>query len=661
MIKSRAKKKIRTKDLRYKYRLSLDLIDHIPDVVYVKDRKGRFVLVNQAHAKGLGLTPEQVVGKTDFDIFSKERAKLMARDDNYVMRTGKSIIDKIERATRPDGVDNYVSTTKVPRYDDKGKIIGLMGITRDITRRMQLERTEKEKVNIEKKIESLQEINKMKSEFVSIVSHELRTPLAIIKEGVRLILDNLAGPINEKQKDLLVKTEDNVERLKKIIEDLLDISRLESERFALRYSLVNLNSVISDTADFFIKLASQKGINIIYKIPKEQINVFIDVERIRQVVVNLINNAIKFTEQDGKITVDVRVLDTMVKVGVSDTGIGISQEDLPKLFNKFVQVSNKAGAEKKGVGLGLSICRELIKRHGGQIWVESHLGVGSEFYFTLPLLYTKQIIPEELRMDLNGLLRKNIPFYLINLLMVNYQGLKDKVKIQPKQLIADLQTIVKSACDEFSQQDKLKPRLFLHQTQNGEFSIVIPETEEKQAAQLCILLSSRIRDYFKEKEKENIFANVGILSSLHKEKIHPSNNFYPNFNIKRMYIGLESRRFERFAQKLKVKINLSKEKAESAHTTDISQGGICLVSRSLFKENSRLDIGLDIPSRKSPLLAKARVAWVMNMERPSEEPTQYKLGLEFLSLNDREKDIISRFLQSLPRNNNNSNTAKACK
>ena len=164
------------KDLLYKYRLLSDLMRYIPDVIYFKDPAGRLIMVNDAHAKGLRLKPDEVAGKTDFDFFPKERAQLMAKDDRYVMKTGKAIIDKIERSTRPDGIDNYVSTTKIPRYDKEGKIVGLIGITRDITRRMSLERIQKEKEIIEKKLESAEELNKIKSEFVSVVSHELRTP-----------------------------------------------------------------------------------------------------------------------------------------------------------------------------------------------------------------------------------------------------------------------------------------------------------------------------------------------------------------------------------------------------------------------------------------------------------------------------------------------------
>ncbi len=385
------------KELLHKYRLFTDLMDQVPDVIYFKDKKGRLLLVNQAHAKGLGLKPQQVVGKTDFDFFPKERAEVMAKDDRYVIKNGRSIIDKVERATRPDGLDNYVSTTKIPRFDTKGRVIGLIGITRDITRRMQFEYINKEKAVLEKKLETLEELNRMKSEFISIVSHELRTPLAVIKEAVMLSLDEIVGPINEKQRGVLGKARQNIERLKNIIEELLDISRIENMRLKLHFSLICLNDLLRDSSEFFGKLALEKGITLEYDLPKTEVNIFIDTERINQVISNLISNAIKFTENGGRIKVELKVLEAKVRVGVIDTGIGIASSDLPKLFDKFVQVSKVPGIEKKGLGLGLSIAKELIERHGGEVWVESKLGVGSKFYFTLPRFYTLKVLDKQLR------------------------------------------------------------------------------------------------------------------------------------------------------------------------------------------------------------------------------------------------------------------------
>ena len=390
--KLKQSKNIKFKELKDKYQLLRDLMDFIPDVIYFKDARGRFVMVNQAHAKGLGVKPEALVGKTDFDLFSKDRAKKMIQDDAWVMSTGKPIIDKVERATRPDGVDNYVSTTKIPRYNDKGEVVGLIGITRDITRRMQFERLRKDKLSIEKKLESLEELSAMKSEFISTVSHELRTPLAVIKQLVTVVFNEVVGQINHKQKEVLGKTLDNTERLKKIIDDLLDISRIERSALKLRYSLVDVVDLIKDSASFFTELAAEKNISLKYSYPKDPVNIFIDVDRIRQVISNLVSNAIKFTMDGGKIKVEVRILEAKVRIGVIDSGIGISKADLPSIFNKFTQVSKLPGVENRGVGLGLSISKKLVERHKGEIWVESKVGVGSRFYFTLRRFYTLDML-----------------------------------------------------------------------------------------------------------------------------------------------------------------------------------------------------------------------------------------------------------------------------
>ncbi len=311
-----------------------DLMDNTPDVIYFKDRKGRLILVNRAHAKGLGVTPQQVIGKTDFDIFSRERACKMLEDDMRVIKTGKPIIDKVERATRADGIDNYVSTTKVPRYDEKGNIIGLIGITRDITKRMQLERFRCEKEIIEKKLQTQEELNKLKSDFVSAVSHELRTPLAIVKEAVSLLSDEITGSVNDKQREVLVKAGNNIERLKRIIDELLDISRIESGKIKLRYSLINLNDLLKESEDFFVRQAQNQGVKLEYPLPKKQVNIFIDAERINQVISNLLDNAIKYTPGGGRVLISVKYYKDRKEIEflIKDSGAGIPPDQQHRVF-----------------------------------------------------------------------------------------------------------------------------------------------------------------------------------------------------------------------------------------------------------------------------------------------------------------------------------------
>ena len=657
------------KDLIYKFGLLSDLMKYIPDVIYFKDRSGRLVMVNDAHARGLGLAPGEVAGKTDFDFFPKQRAEIMSKDDRCVMRTGKPIIDKIERSTRPDGIDNYATTTKIPRYDARGRIIGLIGITRDITRRMQLEQSREENRKIEKKLEAMEELNREKSEFVSVVSHELRTPLAIIKEAVRLLLDGLAGGLNEKQKEILLKAENNVGRLRGIIEDLLDISRIESGRIKLRYSLVNLNNLLKETSDFFKKSAGNKGIEMQYVLPEEQVNIFLDADRINQVISNLISNAIKFTEEGGRIKVELNALEDRVRIGVFDTGTGIAKADLPKLFNKFMQVSRIPNVERKGLGLGLSIARELIERHSGDIWVESKSGVGSKFYFTLPRLGVSNMLDKQVCSRINNLLDRGLMLYFVNLVIVNYKEFKKKAKVNPVKLFRDLELIVNRTFKQYFRLNRDKPQIVSLDSHYGECSFLLPSVTEKKCDRVSrAILNSLSRSFIKSKSK-NVFVNLGIMSYPEERADVPDDiirqSFAANLKVKKIYIGPEIRKFTRIKYKMEVRVLLPGNKwlssrpegsvclpdrqglasdNQSHQSMDISRGGICFYSPQALKTDAEVEVCLRFLKEKEPLCLKGQIAWVRKIPGGNKG---YKIGLEFIRLKGKSESIISRFLKSV--------------
>jgi PAS domain S-box-containing protein len=640
-------KKNSFKDIFLKYRLLSDLMHHIPDVIYFKDTKGRLVMVNQAHAKGLNLKPEEVIGKTDFDIFPQERAVEMAKDDRLVMTTKRPIIDKIERATRPDGIDNYVSTTKIPRFDEKGRVIGLMGITRDITHRMQLQRLKEEKDSMEKRLLATEEINRMKSELVSVVSHELRIPLTIAKEAISLITDGTAGYINNKQQGLLKKAKENLERLRRIIEDLLDISRIEKGTLRLHYSLVNLNDLLRESSDFFKKWARGKKINLNYILPKSEINVFIDAERILQAISNLISNAIKFTEEGGRITVELKAYENKVRFAVMDTGTGLSKRELPKLFKRFVQLHKKDGLEKKGLGLGLYITKEIIERHGGEIWCESKIGIGSRFYFTLPGLYTTDTLDKQNRESINELLKKHEITYLINLSIINYPKFKKVIKIHPKKIFIALEDIIKDVIKKTTLSDTHKPEMIIRDFKNGVFGIVYPETTENKATHLCNTLKNKIERHFIDKKIKNVFINVGILSFSLDKKLSTTRKLLTNVYVKKMFVGSEVRRFRRFNYKSIVEISNKDKTLESSQTIDISEGGLCFLSNKPLETDTKINIKLAL-SHSKKISLKGRVAWKKEIEENlRKHPLRYKIGLEFINLKIKDKRNISKLIKSL--------------
>jgi len=229
--------------------------------------------------------------------------------------------------------------------------------------------------------ERLKELDKLKSDFVSMVSHELKTPLAAMKTSAQVLeVADIATETKREMLDIILR---NIDRQTNLVNDLLDLSRIESGRMELKIGSVPLDSLIADSIESVKQAASEKGIKLNVELPEGLASVKGDREKLTQVVINLINNAIKFTPRSGEISIKARELNGQVEVKVSDTGIGIPAEDLDMVFDKFYQVDSTLTREAGGTGLGLAICKGIIEAHRGRIWAESELGKGSTFIFRL--------------------------------------------------------------------------------------------------------------------------------------------------------------------------------------------------------------------------------------------------------------------------------------
>lgn len=240
------------------------------------------------------------------------------------------------------------------------------------------------KAKLEKDAKELEEAIKIKSEFTSTVSHELRTPLAAIKESIAIVLDGTSGTVNDDQKGFLDLAKRNVDRLVRIINDILDFQKLESGKIAFNTQENNINEAVKETGKTMALLAKNKHLEFILDLEEDLPQIKFDKDKIIQVLTNLINNAIKFTDKGG-ITIRTSKDGNNVKVSVKDTGPGIREEDAPRLFQQFEQLGKGIDRKIGGTGLGLAISKEIVVRHNGKIWVESKLGEGSVFHFTLPI------------------------------------------------------------------------------------------------------------------------------------------------------------------------------------------------------------------------------------------------------------------------------------
>ncbi len=344
------------------------IINSLTDGIMVLDREGRLVLANPfvAHLLGIGKEDtgrelgdilQRMEGMIDFGELSFSRAMADVFDH------GRTVKGEICVKSEPPVIFQVLW---VPLPDEGGKTSGAVVLMHDIT--------------------DFVELDRMKSDFISIVSHELKTPLTSIKGFVRLLSAGRVGPVNDKQLHYLEIVNQQTESLTQLINDLLDLSRIESGIIEVRKEPVRLRDVVHEVVQGLENMAKEKGIDLKETVPEAMPPVNGDMYRLVQVFTNLIHNAVKFTAPGGEIRVEGTWEPGFCLVRVKDNGMGIPPQELDRIFDKFHQVDSSSTRQQSGTGLGLCISRQLIAAHGGEIKVESELGKGSTFTVYLPAL-----------------------------------------------------------------------------------------------------------------------------------------------------------------------------------------------------------------------------------------------------------------------------------
>jgi len=238
--------------------------------------------------------------------------------------------------------------------------------------------------DLEQKNEELKKLDVLKDEFVSTVSHELRTPLTTMKEFTAILSDEIPGKLTKDQKEYIDIIKDNIDRLSRLVEDLLDISKIEAGKLKLKKISVDIIHLAQNVILTLKPVADKEKITLKTSFAAPSLDVNLDPDRIVQVFTNLLSNAVKFTPENGQVTVEIKNNETQIECSVADTGIGIAPENLNRLFRKFQQFDRGVGSGYKGTGLGLAITKRIIEMHNGTIRVESQLKKGSKLIFTLP-------------------------------------------------------------------------------------------------------------------------------------------------------------------------------------------------------------------------------------------------------------------------------------
>ena len=228
--------------------------------------------------------------------------------------------------------------------------------------------------------------NKQRDDYVAMMVHELRSPLSVIKGSADLVLREEKNLEEEQKYTLLSQIKESSNDLLDVVNDILDVSKIESGRFQVKKVKGDFNKVLQEEADYYMALARERDITVETKLPEDVPMFEFDEDRIKHVMNNFLSNALKFTDAGGTVTIESRVSDEYhVEVCISDNGVGVPDELKGKLFNKFVQMENRKNTKEKGTGLGLVIAKGIVEAHGGSVWVEDNHPSGARFLFTIPI------------------------------------------------------------------------------------------------------------------------------------------------------------------------------------------------------------------------------------------------------------------------------------
>jgi len=337
----------------------------------VVDINKNVVLANPTAEIFLGVKNEDILGKKLDSTIPQEEIKLLF--NAFISQQGEYLVKEVNITNPKDGITRIIKANLAKVHDYLGNITGSVLMFYDIT---------KEK-----------EVDRLKTEFISITSHELRTPLATIKNTITLLLNKATGPINDNQRKFIDMAKRNIDRLAALINNLLDLSKIESGKMELTRSEVDINAIAEEVAAAFASLAGDKKVELKVELDKNLNRISADKDKIFQVVNNLVSNALKFTQPEGAITVRTSVYGSdknYVQISVKDTGIGIDKNDFDKLFQRFQQLDSVLTRKTTGTGLGLAISKQIIELHGGKIWVDSEPGKGSAFSFILPVIHSEE-------------------------------------------------------------------------------------------------------------------------------------------------------------------------------------------------------------------------------------------------------------------------------
>jgi len=364
------------------------LVEGANSIILRLTKNGTIIFFNRFAQEFFGYTDEEILGQNIVGTIvpaTESTSRDLSTLANDIMKNPEAYVFNENENIKKNGERVWVAWTNRAIVDNNGEIVEILSVGNDITLRKLAE--DRLKITLDELAaakEKAEEADKLKSAFLATMSHELRTPLNSIIGFTGIILGGYVGPLNDEQAKQLGMVRNSANHLLSLINDVLDISKIEAGQLKISVESFNLRDLIDQAVQSSRPALEKKGLTYSTNIPENIDVVQSDKRRVEQILLNLISNAVKFTEQGG-IRIDCSYTDGSVQVSVTDSGIGMKEEDMNKLFQAFQQVDSGITRKFEGTGLGLYICKKLLELLGGRIWVTSTWGQGSTFCFSLPI------------------------------------------------------------------------------------------------------------------------------------------------------------------------------------------------------------------------------------------------------------------------------------
>lgn len=457
----------------------------------------------------------------------------------------------------------------------------------------------------------------------------------MVRESLSQIRRGLFGNVNRKQKAMMRLMLDEMDRLYRIVNDLLDISRMEAGKTTFHKALFNLSELVRRHIQGSKYLLSKKKIGLKLLLPPDPVVVFADSVKIAQVLTNLISNAFKFTPTGGRILVQVQKSLSEVMVSVSDDGVGISPEDLPRLFSKFSQVGPAIQTDLKGAGLGLAISKGLVEFHRGRLWAESKVGRGSKFIFTLPVLSKEEISRECVDAGISEAAQRKSPMLLYVIKFENYEKSKDGAEK------VNSQVFLKGLEGHLSRIFKENASVSFNET--SECILMLPGANRENAVDYEKKFKFLIGGFIEQvKKKYSVDLKVKTGWSIYPEEGETSDKLLmkARISVRELLLSKEHRKKPRKNFQINVNFALTAGKTVGVQTIDISEGGLCLNSNHNLGIGSKHTVVFQLPDGRGRIETRAAVRWIEKIAGSG----ACKVGLHFSEMSSSSKKALKDFL-----------------